>query len=61
MIFFFNNFVHPSFFFTSEKFEPKIYRTNLEIFDKKKVENFIKENDIHHIYDASAYFTYKII
>ena len=59
--FFFNNFVHPSFFFTSEKFEPKIYRTNLEIFDKEKVETFIKENDIHHIYDASAYFTYKII
>jgi len=59
--FFFNNFVHPSFFFSSSKFEPKIYRTNLEIFDKEKVENFIKENDIHHIYDASAYFTYKII
>ena len=41
--------------------EPKIFRTNLEIFDKEKIENFIKENDIHHIYDASAYFTYKII
>ena len=59
--FFFNNFVHPSFFFTSEKFEPKIYRTNLEIFDKEKIKNYIKKNDIHHIYDASAYFTYKII
>ena len=59
--FFFNNFVHPSFFFTSEKFEPKIYRTNTEIFDEEKIENFIKENDIHHIYDASAYFTFKII
>ena len=59
--FFFNNYVHPSFFFTSEEFIPKIYRTNAEIIDKDKVENFIKENDIHRIYGASVYFTYKII
>ena len=59
--FFFNNYIHPAFFFTSETFTPKIYRTNAEIIDKQKAENFIKENNIHNIYGASVYFTYQII
>ena len=59
--FFFNNFVHPSFFFTFGTYIPKIYRTNIEIIDKQKAEKSIQDNDIHNIYDASAYFTYKII
>jgi len=59
--FFFNNYVHPSFFFTSETFTPKIYRTNYEIINMKKIDKVIKENDIHNIYSASIYFTYQII
>jgi len=59
--FFFNNFVHPSFFFSSENFYPKIFRTREEIFDINNIEKLIKDNDIHYIYGASVYFTYKII
>lgn len=59
--FFFNNFIHPSFFFSSETFYPKIFRTREEIFDKEKVEKIIKENDVHQIYTASVYYTYEII
>ena len=61
--FFFNNFIHPSFFFTSENdlFYPKIFRNNQEIFNLTKVNEFIKENNIHYIYGASVYFTDQII
>jgi hypothetical protein len=58
--FFFNNFIHPSFFFSSETFYPKIFRTREEIIDKEKVEKIIKENDVHQIYTASVYYTYEI-
>lgn len=59
--FFFNNFVHPAFFFTSETFYPKIFRSNEEIINKTLVKKLIEENNIHYIYRASVYFTYKII
>ena len=59
--FFFNNYVHPSFFFSSDTFNPKIFRTNKEKINITKVNNFIRENNIHYIYGASVYFTYKII
>ena len=59
--FFFNNYVHPAFFFSSNLFYPKIFRTNMEIIDKEKVFRLIQENNIHKIYGASVYFTYKII
>lgn len=59
--FFFNNFVHPAFFFSSETFYPKIFRTKEEVINIENVENFIKENNIHYIYGASVYFTYEII
>ena len=59
--FFFNNYVHPAFFFNSESFYPKIFRTREEIIDIKNVEQIINENDIHYIYGASIYFTNEII
>ena len=59
--FFFNNFVHPAFFFSSETFYPKIFRTSEQIMDIKNVEKLIKENNIHEIYGASVYLTNEII
>ena len=59
--FFFNNFVHPSFFFSSETFYPKAFRAREEIFNIKNVEKIIKDNDLHYIYSASVYFTNEII
>ena len=59
--FFFNNFVHPSFFFSSETFYPKAFRTREEIFNITNVEKIIKDNDLHYIYSASVYFTNEII
>ena len=59
--FFFNNYVHPAFFFSSKNFYPKIFRSNIETINKTKVDKFIKDNEIHHIYGASVYFTYQII
>ena len=59
--FFFNNFIHPSFFFSSETFYPKIFRTRKEVINKENVEKIIKENDVHNIYTASVYYTYEII
>ena len=59
--FFFNNFVHPSFFFSSDKFYPKIFRTREEKINIENVKKIIKDNNIHYIYGASVYFTYEII
>ena len=59
--FFFNNYVHPALFFSSKNFYPKIFRSNIETINKTKVDKFIKDNEIHHIYGASVYFTYQII
>ena len=61
--FFFNNFVHPSFFFTSDNdiFYPKIFRSNKERINITRVKTLIQENNIHYIYGASVYFTNKII
>ena len=59
--FFFNNFVHPAFFFSSETFYPKIFRTSEQIMDIKNVEKLIKENNIHEIYGVSVYLTNEII
>ena len=59
--FFFNNFVHPSFFFTSQSFYPNIFRTMRISVKKRLASAIIKENNIHHIYYASVYFTTKII
>ena len=53
--------VFTSFFFISESFYPKIFRAREEIFDINNVEKLIRDNDIHYIYGASAYFTFKII
>jgi hypothetical protein len=59
--FFFNNFVHPSFFFNSEKFYPKIFRLHAPIINESRVKKVIRENKVHQIYDASVYFTDKVI
>ena len=59
--FFFNNFIHPAFFFTSHTFHPKIFRSREEIITKQNAETLIEENNIHYIYGASIYFTSQII
>ena len=42
--FFFNNFVHPAFFFSSETFFPKIFRTSEQIMDIKNIQDFRANN-----------------
>jgi len=55
--FFFNNYIHPSFFFTNINFYPKFYRGNKVIFNESQVKNPKK----NQIYSKMAYTTNKII
>ncbi|ORX36186.1 hypothetical protein BCR36DRAFT_407690 [Piromyces finnis] len=58
---FLNNYVHPSFFFTSDNFYPKVYRRHITKISREQVDRVIKDNDLHDIFQASKYFTRKII
>ncbi|ORX52890.1 hypothetical protein BCR36DRAFT_582302 [Piromyces finnis] len=58
---FINNYIHPSFFFTSETFYPKVYRRYVTNISKKKLDKIIRLNNIHEIFQASKYFTLNVI
>lgn len=58
---FLNNYVHPCFFFTPKDFYPKIYRRAVTRLKKSKIDEIIRENNIHEIFTASKYFTSEII
>ena len=58
---FFNNYVHPAFFFTSDKFYPKFYRLHKVIMNYTRINEVIEKNDIHDIYEGMVFNTYEII
>ena len=57
---FLNNYVHPSFFFTSETFYPKIYRNSNKLnVNKKMVFEYISKNEKPFV--GISYFTRELI
>lgn len=59
--FFISNYIHPSFFFTSKTYYPKVYRNDnkLNLKDKVLVNKFITNDEKGFI--VSAYFTRELI
>ncbi|ORX56102.1 hypothetical protein BCR36DRAFT_581246 [Piromyces finnis] len=58
---FLNNYVHPAFFFTSKTFYPKVYRRHIADLEKSKIDEIIRLNMIHEIFQATKYYTREII
>ncbi|OUM63937.1 hypothetical protein PIROE2DRAFT_9469 [Piromyces sp. E2] len=58
---FLNNYIHPSFYFTSKTFYPKVYRSYIVDLNKKLVEKIIRRNNVREIFYASKYFTREIL
>ncbi|ORX63870.1 hypothetical protein BCR32DRAFT_273301 [Anaeromyces robustus] len=58
---FLNNYIHPSFFFTSHNFYPKIYQRNIPDLSQEKIEKIIVENKNDEINEATKYFTRQLI
>eukprot|EP00833_Pecoramyces_ruminatium_P013139 jgi/Orpsp1_1/1187171/evm.model.d7180000055913.2 len=59
---FFNNYIHPCFFFTGKEFYPKVYRNRYSLnISKEHAERIIERNSIHEIYDATVYITHTLI
>ncbi|ORX41393.1 hypothetical protein BCR36DRAFT_311631 [Piromyces finnis] len=58
---FLNNYIHPSFFFTSKTFYPKVYRSRVLTLKKDVVDKVIEENDTRKMFLASKYFTREIL
>ncbi|OUM66171.1 hypothetical protein PIROE2DRAFT_6700 [Piromyces sp. E2] len=58
---FINSYIHPSFFFTSYTYYPKVYRRFVTNITSKRLDDIIKENNIHRIFQASKYFTREIV
>jgi len=58
---FLNNYIHPAFFFTSKNFYPKVYRRHIADLEKSKIDEIIRLNMIHEIFQATKYYTREII
>ena len=58
---FFNNYVHPAFFFTSDNYYPKFYRLHKVDMNYTRIKEVIEINDMHDIYEGMVFNTYKII
>ncbi|OUM58242.1 hypothetical protein PIROE2DRAFT_69985 [Piromyces sp. E2] len=58
---FLNNYIHPAFFFTSKTFYPKVYRRHIADLEKSKIDEIIRLNMIHEIFQATKYYTREII
>jgi len=58
---FLNNYIHPSFFFTSKTFYPKVYRSYIVQLEKDKVDEVIKKKRVREMFYASKYYTRDII